>query len=158
MPSWSMDTDKDQDWAAEQLARANDVTSRVQAASVRRTQIYLGGWAIGSAALVLCIGLLGRTWVIVAMVVWGAVVLAGVVWSRRWGAIAVGSNARIRRGALGWVVVYAVVIACGTGGKIASPWFWIVGAAATAIPLLVAARQCAHCQDVQPRHGRGTSV
>ncbi|MFT0846908.1 hypothetical protein VR010_04045 [Actinomycetaceae bacterium L2_0104] len=153
-----MQANRTPEWAAEQLAHAATATSGLQTASTRRTQLYLGLWALASAALVLCIGLLDKVWVIAAMAAWGAVVLAGVVWSRRWGAIAKGSNAQIRRGAIGWVVVYAIVIACGTGGKIESPWFWMAGATATAVPLLVAARQCTRCNDVRPRYEKETSV
>jgi len=142
-----MDSNEEHVWAAEQLARAESVTSRMRTASTRRTQIYLVVWAVSAAALVLGIGLLDTMWLIAAMAVWAVVVVVGVLWSRRWGSVGMGSTAQVRRGTFGWAVVYAIVIACGSGGKIESLWFWVVGAAATAVPLLMAARQCARCSD-----------
>ena len=81
---------------------------------------------------------------------------AGAVGSRGGGAMGGGTNAQIRGGATGGAVVYAVVIACGAGADIQSLWFWIAGSVATAVPLLVAARTCARCNNVQPSASNGS--
>ena len=156
MPLWSMDTNNEKSWAAEQLAHADAITSNIQSASSKRAQIYLVVWAVFSVLLVLSIGILDRAGMIAAMVVWAVAVGAGAVWSRRWGTIGRETNAQIRRGATGWAVVYAVVIACGAGADIQSLWFWIAGSVATAVPLLVAARTCARCNNVQPSASNGS--
>ena len=153
-----MDSNDDQLWASEQLARADDAKSKMQTASVRRTQIYLAVWAVSATALVLAIGLLDTVWLLASMAAWAVVVVVGGLWSRRWGTVGLGSAAQIRRGTIGWAVVYAIVIACGAGGKIENLWFWIVGAAATAVPLLMAARQCARCADTQASGETGATA
>ena len=152
-----MDTSEDREWAANQLAHAENMSSQIRHASTRRVQVYLIAWALLSVGLVLCIGLLDRVGIALAMAVWAVVVVAGIVWSRRWGSVAHGSHAQIRRGATGWAVVYAVVVATGSGGKIEDAWFWAVGAAATAIPLLMAARQCKRCNNLSSALENGTA-
>ena len=49
MPLWSMDTNNEKSWAAEQLAHADAITSNIQSASSKRAQIYLVVWAVFSA-------------------------------------------------------------------------------------------------------------
>lgn len=108
-------------------------------------RIYLIGWAVASAGLVLVIGLLGKTGMIIGLSAWGLAVAAGALWSRRQGAIAAGTSRRIGTAAAGWAIVYGVVLAVGLGGELTDLWFWLVGAAATTIPLVVAAIRCGRC-------------
>lgn len=142
-----MDIDCEPNRAGDTLRRAAEMTAHLRLVAARRVRGYLIGWSIASVALVLAIGLLGRLGAAVGLGIWTAAVLMGVGWFRRGGAFAAAGSAQVKRGAAGWAVVYAVVIAVGSGGPVTDVWFWIIGGFATAVPLVVAATRCACAVD-----------
>lgn len=138
-----MGIDSEPNRAADTLRRAAEMTTQLRLVAVRRVRGYLIGWSVASLALVPAIGLLGRLGAAVGLGIWTAVVLIGVGWFRRGGAFAAAGSAHVKRGAAGWAVIYAVVIAVGSGGHVTDVWFWVIGGLATAMPLVVAATRCA---------------
>ncbi|MFC8922123.1 hypothetical protein [Cellulosimicrobium sp. NPDC057127] len=122
-----------------QLARAAELTTRTRAAAWRWVRVYLGGWAVASAALVAAIGLGGTAGMVVALSVWGALVAIGVTWARRQGFAVAAAGRRIGIGAGLWAATYGVILAVGLTAFEGAPGYWVPAAVVSAVPLLAAA-------------------
>ncbi len=125
--------------AAASLEDAARLAATTRTQGRRWVRLYLTGWGAASVVLVLAIGLGGRIGFFVGMAAWAAMVVAGVTWANRQGALAAGTRWRIGIGAAAWAVVYGAALVAGTylwPGVVA---YWVAAALVSAVPLLLAA-------------------
>ena len=125
--------------AASALEQASRLAASTRAQGWRWVRLYLTGWALAAAGLVLALGLGGRVGFFVGMSAWAGLVTVGVLWSARQGTMAAGTRRRLILGAAGWAAVFAVTLFGGLDRYAGDVAFWVVAAAVNTAPLLLAA-------------------
>ena len=125
--------------ATSALEHAARLAASTRTRGWRWVRLYLSGWGVASIGLVLSIGLGGRVGLIVGMTAWLVIVTVGVTWAGRQGAMAAGTRRRLYLGVGAWVVVYGAALFVGLYRFPGDATFWVVAAAMSALPLLLAA-------------------
>jgi hypothetical protein len=125
--------------AASALERASRLASSTRERGWRWIRLYLTGWAIAAAGLVLAIGLGGQPGLFIGMGAWAVIVTVGVTWSARQGTMAAGTRRRLILGAAAWAVVYGVTLFVGLDRFAGEVVFWVPAALLNTVPLLAAA-------------------
>lgn len=100
---------------------------------------YLLVFAAGSVAVVLLIGLGGRTGATIATMLWLSLVAAMSWWGTRQRVVLRGHKRRSFLSFGGWGVLYGITLVVGVYAFPGQPAFWLPAAAITAIPLVLGA-------------------
>jgi len=131
----------------------------------RTTLAARGGWlrkyllvfAVGSVAVVLLIGLGGRTGATVATMLWLFLVAAMSWWGARQRVIPRGHKLRNLLGFGGWGVLYGATLLVGKSFFPSEPAFWVPAAVLSAVPLVLVAFWPSRRSEGQRRGGVATA-